>query len=87
MPKLSAASLPLLAADVPGPAYDGGSVAVGIVHLGVGGFHRAQQAMYVDPRRSAGTPGHRLDCRVPVRTGGSGSRHRADGIPTPGSCP
>src|SRR3954447_497381 len=30
------------------PAYDRSDVRVGIVHVGVGGFHRAHQAMYVD---------------------------------------
>ncbi len=30
------------------PEYDRSAVSVGIVHFGVGGFHRAHQAMYVD---------------------------------------
>lgn len=30
------------------PAYDRSAMTTGIVHLGVGGFHRAHQAMYVD---------------------------------------
>jgi mannitol 2-dehydrogenase len=30
------------------PTYDRDAVTVGIVHFGVGGFHRAHQAMYVD---------------------------------------
>ena len=34
--------------DVPVPRYDRGKVTVGIVHFGVGGFHRAHQAMYLD---------------------------------------
>ena len=33
---------------VPGPSYDRSGVSCGIVHLGVGGFHRAHEAMYVD---------------------------------------
>ena len=33
---------------VPLPAYDRTAVGVGIVHFGVGGFHRAHQAMYLD---------------------------------------
>jgi len=33
---------------IPAPTYDRQHVAVGIAHLGVGGFHRAHQAMYVD---------------------------------------
>jgi mannitol 2-dehydrogenase len=30
------------------PGYDRGGVGVGIAHFGVGGFHRAHQAMYID---------------------------------------
>lgn len=33
---------------VPGPRYDRASHKHGIVHLGVGGFHRAHQAVYLD---------------------------------------
>lgn len=33
---------------VPVPSYDRAALRVGIVHLGVGGFHRAHQAMYLD---------------------------------------
>ncbi len=34
--------------SVPVPSYDRTQVKVGIVHFGVGGFHRAHQAMYLD---------------------------------------
>jgi mannitol 2-dehydrogenase len=34
--------------EVPVPSYDRSQVRVGIVHFGVGGFHRAHEAMYVD---------------------------------------
>ena len=34
--------------SIPVPRYDRSQVGVGIVHFGVGGFHRAHQAMYVD---------------------------------------
>ncbi len=33
---------------IPTPGYDRGSIGVGIAHFGVGGFHRAHQAMYID---------------------------------------
>jgi len=36
------------------PTYDRDEVTVGIVHIGVGGFHRAHQAMYVDRLLEAG---------------------------------
>ena len=35
-------------AEVRRPAYDRSQVTAGIVHFGVGGFHRAHQAMYLD---------------------------------------
>jgi mannitol 2-dehydrogenase len=41
-------SLPSVPARVAVPTYDRSQVRTGIVHLGVGGFHRAHQAMYVD---------------------------------------
>jgi mannitol 2-dehydrogenase len=44
--RLSAATLPSL--DVPVPEYDRRRIVTGIVHIGVGGFHRAHQAMYLD---------------------------------------
>jgi mannitol 2-dehydrogenase len=47
-------SLPSLGPSVPVPSYDRGRVRVGIVHLGVGGFHRSHQAMYLDRLMAAG---------------------------------
>ena len=43
---LSASALEHL--PIPVPAYDRSAVRAGIVHIGVGGFHRAHQAMYLD---------------------------------------
>ncbi len=37
------------------PSYDRSAVTSGIVHFGVGGFHRAHQAMYVDALMNEGT--------------------------------
>jgi mannitol 2-dehydrogenase len=34
--------------SIPGPGYNRSQVSVGIVHFGVGGFHRAHQARYLD---------------------------------------
>jgi mannitol 2-dehydrogenase len=39
---------------VPAPEYDRAKVTVGVVHFGVGGFHRAHQAMYHDRLMNAG---------------------------------
>ncbi len=46
MTALNQASLGSL--SIPVPSYDRSQVKVGIVHFGVGGFHRAHQAMYLD---------------------------------------
>src|SRR5687768_6200472 len=48
MPPLNASTLSSLDAAVAVPAYDRTSVRAGIVHFGVGAFHRAHQAMYLD---------------------------------------
>jgi mannitol 2-dehydrogenase len=48
MPPLTSASLSSLDPAVPVPTYDRSQVTAGIVHFGVGGFHRAHQAMYLD---------------------------------------
>ena len=45
---LSQRTLAELDPQVATPSYDRSKVTPGIVHLGVGGFHRAHQAMYVD---------------------------------------
>lgn len=52
--RLDNAAIAHLPADVPGPVYDRSAVSVGIVHVGVGGFHRSHQAMYVDRLMNAG---------------------------------
>ncbi len=54
MPALSSRTLPLLSASVTTPGYDRAQVRAGIVHLGVGGFHRSHQAMYLDRLMSRG---------------------------------
>jgi mannitol 2-dehydrogenase len=46
--QLSTATLTSLAGSLPVPSYDRSQVRAGIVHLGVGAFHRSHQAMYVD---------------------------------------
>jgi len=48
MIKLNNANLAALPAAVARPGYDRGKLKTGIVHFGVGGFHRAHQAMYLD---------------------------------------
>jgi mannitol 2-dehydrogenase len=48
MTSLTEETLPRLNAAVSRPRYDRHRVTTGIVHIGVGGFHRSHQAMYID---------------------------------------
>lgn len=52
--RLSNAALDALPADVRRPAYDRAAARVGIVHLGVGAFHRAHQALYTEDAMARG---------------------------------
>ena len=54
MPVLSQRTLDSLPDTVSRPGYDRSQVTEGIVHFGVGGFHRAHQAMYVDALMNQG---------------------------------
>ncbi|MCW2616300.1 MAG: Mannitol 2-dehydrogenase [Frankiales bacterium] len=40
--------------DVPVPSYDRSAMRTGVVHVGVGGFHRAHEAVYLDALLAAG---------------------------------
>lgn len=46
--RLSSAALDALPAEVAVPSYDRSLVTAGIVHLGLGAFHRAHQAVFID---------------------------------------
>jgi mannitol 2-dehydrogenase len=46
--RLSSANLSALARVARTPAYDRGDCTAGILHIGVGNFHRAHQAVYLD---------------------------------------
>src|ERR1700746_2527432 len=48
MDRLSNTTLARLRAGIAKPAYDRATIATGIVHLGLGAFHRANQAVYND---------------------------------------
>ncbi|MGY1812639.1 mannitol dehydrogenase family protein [Blastococcus sp. SYSU D00820] len=54
MTRLDASSLSGLDPSVWTPRYDRAAVRPGIVHLGVGGFHRSHQALYADRLLDAG---------------------------------
>jgi mannitol 2-dehydrogenase len=55
MTSLTEETLAQLNAEVSIPRYDRRRVTTGIVHLGVGGFHRSHQAMYIDTLMNNGT--------------------------------
>jgi fructuronate reductase len=48
MRRLSNNALALLPGDVARPAYDRAAIVTGVVHLGIGAFHRAHQAVVFD---------------------------------------
>ena len=52
--RLSSATLDSLPSAVQRPAYDRTAQAAGIVHFGIGAFHRAHQAVYNDAAMKAG---------------------------------
>jgi mannitol 2-dehydrogenase len=48
MPHNAVPATPADQTTVPGPGYDRSSLTTGIVHFGLGNFHRAHQAMFLD---------------------------------------
>ena len=54
MSRLSDAALSGLPADVARPGYDRAAVKTGVVHLGIGAFHRAHQAVVFDDALKSG---------------------------------
>lgn len=57
MTELTAATIDRLDPRVATPAYDRSALQVGIVHFGVGGFHRAHQQVYLDAIAATGETG------------------------------
>ncbi len=53
---ISSAILKDLPKNVKGPSYDRAKLKEGILHIGVGGFHRSHQALYLDDLFEAGEP-------------------------------
>ena len=66
-PRLSLSTLADLPAAVARPAYDIEAAEVGVVHLGVGAFHRAHQAAYLDAILSRGHKGWAI-CGASLRS-------------------
>jgi len=52
--RLSIATLHRLPKDIDQPEYDRNQIRTGIVHLGIGAFHRAHQAVYTDSCLASG---------------------------------
>ncbi|RUW52719.1 mannitol dehydrogenase family protein [Mesorhizobium sp. M1A.F.Ca.ET.072.01.1.1] len=52
--KLSSSNLAKLPSKVSGPKYDRAALKAGIVHFGVGNFHRSHQAVYLDDLFNSG---------------------------------
>ena len=52
--RLNAATAGLLSSEVARPDYDRDAQTIGIVHFGIGAFHRAHQAWYTDLAMAAG---------------------------------
>ncbi|MFA6508546.1 MAG: mannitol dehydrogenase family protein, partial [Treponemataceae bacterium] len=51
---LNKATLSAFSSSLAVPSYDRGALKHSIVHIGVGGFHRAHQAVYLDDLIKAG---------------------------------
>lgn len=69
MPPLSNYTLPSVPGPVSLPSYNRSKLTEGIVHFGVGGFHRAHQAMYLDRLMNAGKALDWAICGVGVLPG------------------
>ena len=54
MTALNGQNLSRVGGRIPVPAYDRADLRTGIVHFGVGGFHRSHQAMYLDELMNQG---------------------------------
>ena len=65
--KLSAATLDRVPRSVARPAYAVDTLGIGIVHVGIGAFHRAHQAMYTDDALGQ-VPGTWGICGVSLRS-------------------
>ena len=72
-PQLCGSTLATLPKAVARPAYDRSALTAGIVHLGIGAFHRAHQAVTVDDVLAADPTG-----RSSPRASEAGDPRRAE---------
>lgn len=85
MTSLTTANLFTIDHTVPVPRYNRADLRVGIVHFGVGGFHRSHQAMYLDRLMNEGDALDWAICGVGVLPGDAAMRDaltRQDGLYT-----
>src|SRR5215470_18435760 len=75
---LNARTLAYWSDRLPVPGYDRDRVTRGVVHFGVGGFHRAHQAMYHDRLMNAGTASDWGICGVGVLAADRGMQQALD---------
>jgi len=68
-PRLGDGTLDRLLPGVARPEYDRGTLRVGIVHVGVGGFHRAHMAMTLDSLMSRGLASDWAVCGIGLLEG------------------
>ena len=68
MNRLNIAGLAALPASVGRPAYDRSAIRIGVVHLGIGAFHRAHQAPVFEAALAAGDDRWGI-CAVSMRSG------------------
>ncbi len=73
---LNAHALAALPANVAGPAYDRATLTAGIVHVGVGNFHRSHMAVYLDRLFALGDSHDWAVCGAGVRPGDAAMRDR-----------
>lgn len=69
MPTLNGTTVTAAPPSLATPRYDRSALTAGIVHFGVGGFHRAHQAMYLDRLMNAGRALDWAICGVGVLPG------------------
>jgi mannitol 2-dehydrogenase len=69
VPSLGEGALAALGDSIPTPGYDRSLLTSGVVHFGVGGFHRAHQAMYHDRLLNEGKGFEYGICGVGVMSG------------------
>ena len=67
MTQLRPETLHTLSPKVAVPTYDRSRIAPGIVHVGVGGFHRAHEAVYTDDLLAQGRANEWGICGVGLR--------------------